>query len=333
VLIIGADTVRRLLPMRECIAAVDRAMRAASNGAVQAPERVIAPLPDGLSYFILMPGCIAGSITGLGESPPLYGAKLVSLHPANPAAGRPAVQGFVVLFDGGSGSPVALIDGAEITRLRTAAASALATRALARADAVTHGILGAGVQAASHLEAIACVRAIERVRVWARDPARAQSFAARQTAASGTVVEAVEDPSEAAACDIVSVATNASEPVLRGAWLQPGAHVNLVGAHEPGHREADSEAIARSAVYVDSRAGALREAGDLLIPIGEGGIDAAHILGELGELLEGRAPGRRHAAQVTLYKSLGIVAQDLFAAAQVLNAARAQGAGAAVEFS
>jgi ornithine cyclodeaminase len=324
VLIIGADTVRRLLPMPVCIAAMDRAMRAASNGAVQAPDRIIAPLGDGLSYFIAMPGCL--------ESPPIYGAKLVSLHPLNPAAGRPAVQGFVALFDGGSGSPVALIDGAEITRLRTAAASALATRELARADAETHGIFGAGVQAASHLEAIACVRLIERVRVWARDPARALDFAARQTATTGLAIEAVEDPAAAAACDIVSVATNASEPVLRGAWLQPGAHVNLVGAHEPGHREADSETVGRAAVYVDSRTSALREAGDLLIPIGEGRIEATHILGEIGEVLEGRAPGRRHAAQVTLYKSLGMVAQDLFAAAQVLDAARATGAGTAVDF-
>jgi ornithine cyclodeaminase len=271
-----------------------------------------------------MPGCL--------ESPPLYGAKLVSLHPLNPAAGRPAVQGFVALFDGVTGSPAALIDGAEITRLRTAAASALATRELARADAVTHGILGAGVQAASHLEAIACVRPIKRVRVWARNPARAREFADRHAAATGATVEAVMDPAAAAACDIVSVVTNAGEPVLRGTWLQPGAHLNLVGAHEPGHREVDSAAVVRAAVYVDSRAATLREAGDLLIPIGEGHIDAAHILGELGEVLEGRAPGRRNAAQVTLYKSLGIVAQDLYAAAQVLSAARATGAGTAVEF-
>jgi ornithine cyclodeaminase/alanine dehydrogenase-like protein (mu-crystallin family) len=324
VLIIGADTVRRLLPMPECIEAMDRAMRAASNGAVHAPARIIAPLTDGLSYFIVMPGCL--------ESPPLYGAKLVSLHPSNPGRELPAVQGFVALFDGASGSPVALIDGAEITRLRTAAASALATRALARTDAVTHGIFGAGVQAASHLEAIACVRPIERVRVWARDPARARAFAQGQPAVSGAAVEAVEDPAEAAACAIVSVVTNAGEPVLQGAWLQPGAHVNLVGAHEPQHREADSEAIARAAVYVDSRAGALREAGDLLIPIGEGRIDAAHILGEIGEVLEGRAPGRRDAGQVTLYKSLGMIAQDLFAAARVFAAAQSHGAGASVDF-
>jgi ornithine cyclodeaminase len=324
VLIIGPETVRRLLSMRECIAVMDRAMRAASNGAVQTPDRIIAPLGDGLSYFIVMPGCL--------ESPPLYGAKLVSLHPLNPAAGRPAVQGFVALFDGGSGTPLALIDGAEITRLRTAATSAVATRELARPDATTHGIFGAGVQAASHLEAIACVRAVTAVRIWARDPAKAQAFVERHSAA-GLSVEAVEDPAAAAACDIVSVATNASEPVLRGAWLRSGAHVNLVGAHEPGHREADSEAVARAAVYVDSRAGALREAGDLLIPVGEGRIGATHILGEIGDVLEGRAPGRRDAAQVTLYKSLGLVAQDLYAAAQVLDAAGTTGAGTDVEFS
>ena len=144
-LIVNAEETRRLLPMAECIDVMDRAMRAASAGAVDAPKRIIAPLADGISYFIVMPGSTSGST--------VYGAKVVSLHPANPASGRPAVQGFVTLFDAQTGTPVALIDGAEITRIRTAAASALAARTLARPDARSHGIFGAGAQAASHLEA------------------------------------------------------------------------------------------------------------------------------------------------------------------------------------
>lgn len=317
--IVGAETVRELLPMADCIDAVERAMRAVSGGAIDMPDRLAAPLPDGASHFFVMPGTLA--------EPAVYGAKLVGLHPTNPASGRPAVQGVVALFDGRTGTPLALVDGGEITRLRTAAASALATRLLARPDARTHGIFGAGVLAAIHLEALACVRGIEAVRVWARDPAKARAFAARWTGAGAASVEAVEDPAAAAACDIVSTVTNAHQPILRGAWLHPGAHLNLVGAHEPEHREADSDAVARAAVYVDYRRAALREAGDLLIPLAEGRFEAAHIRGEIGELLEGRIAGRGDSKQITLYKSLGVVAQDLFAAERVYRRALELGAG------
>jgi len=312
VLIIGAETVRRLLPLPACIEAVDRAMRAFSSGLVVTPDRIIAPLADGASYLVVMPGEL--------RTVPVYGCKIISLHPANPARARPAVQGFVALFDSHTGTPLALVDGAEVTRLRTAAASALATRKLARPEAATHGILGAGAQAASHLEAIACVRPITGVRVWARDHGKARAFATRHHAAGTAPIEAVADAAAAAACDVVSVVTNAPEPVLRGAWLRPGAHLNLVGAHEAEHREADSDAVAGAAVYVDSRRAALQEAGDLLIPIAEGRIGEAHIRGELGEVLEGRVRGRESAEQVTLYKSLGLAAQDLFAAVAVLEA-------------
>jgi ornithine cyclodeaminase/alanine dehydrogenase-like protein (mu-crystallin family) len=323
-LIVNAEQTRRLLPMAECIEVIDRAMRAASAGKVDTPERIIAPLADEISYFIVMPGSTTEST--------VYGAKLVSLHPGNPSRGRPAVQGFVTLFDGITGSPSALIDGAEITRIRTAAASALATRELAREDATTHGILGAGVQAASHMQAIACVRGIERVLVWARDNGKAQQFAAGQSGHLGFRVTAVENAEEAAACDIVSVVTNSPEPVLRGAWLRPGTHLNLVGSHEPQHREADSDAVTRAALYVDSLGGALSEAGDLLIPIAENRLSPEDIIGEIGEVLAGTAPGRRDDQQITLYKSLGLVAQDLFAAEYVLRKAREQGAGTRIDF-
>jgi len=322
-LIVNAEQTRRLLPMAQCIDVMDRAMRAASAGSVAAPERIIAPLADGVSYFILMPGSTAGSA--------VYGAKIVSLHPANPSAGRPAVQGFVTLFDARTGEPAALIDGAEITRIRTAAASALAARTLARPGARSHGILGAGVQAASHLEAMACVWPIERVVVWARDFDKASRFAAEQSEHHGCDVRAQKSAEKAAACDIISVVTNSPEPVLRGAWLRPGAHVSLVGSHEAEHREADTDAVTRAAVYVDSRQGALREAGDLLIPIAEGHFSPDRILGEIGEVLAGTARGRQDERQITLYKSLGIIAQDLFAAEHVLRQAQAAGAGTRIE--
>ena len=327
-LILRAAEIRRLLSLPDCIEVMDRAMRAASLGQVDTPERTIATLPDGASYFFVMPGSMAGD----GARAPVYGAKLIGLHPSNTAGGIPTIQGYVSLFDGRTGTPSALVDGAEITRLRTAAASALATRELARPEARTHGIFGAGVQAAGHLEAIACVRPIEEVRVWARNADRAQAFVAAYASRPGLRVIAVDDPSQAGACDVVSLVTNASAPVLRGRWLNDGAHINLVGAHEAHHREADTEAVARAAVYVDSRRGALSEAGDLLIPIGEGKLSRDHIIGEIGEVLEGKAPGRRNETQVTLYKSLGVFAQDLFAAVRVLEQAKQAGIGESVDF-
>ena len=292
--------------MNDCIEAMDRAMRALSGGFFTAPPRRVSPLPRG--HFFLMPGAMAEG--------PVFGAKLVSLLPSNPERGLPAVQGFVALFDHDSGAPLALVDGAEITCLRTAATSALATRTLARADAGSHGIFGAGRLAAEHLRAIAAVRPIAETRVWARDPDKAHAFAERQGKETGLDVVACS-PEEAAGCDIVTTVTNAPEPILAGRWLKPGNHLNLVGAHRPDHREADSAAVAGATVFGDSREGAMQEAGDLLIPLGEGRLSDSDIRGELGEVLAGKVPGRRDPEERTVFKSLGHVAQDLYAAEEV----------------
>lgn len=303
---IGASEVRAMLSMEDCIEAMDRAMRALSAGSIEAPPRRVSDLPRG--HFFLMPGAMAdGSV---------FGAKLVSLLPSNPERGLPAVQGFVALFDLDSGAPLALLDGAEITSLRTAAVSALATRTLARDDASSHGIFGAGRLAAEHLRAIAAVRPLTETRVWARDPGKAHAFAGRLREETGLAVIAC-GPEKTAACDIVTTVTNAPEPILQGCWLQPGSHLNLVGAHRPDHREADADAVNGAAVYVDSRAAAMREAGDLLIPLGEGRFDESGIRGELGEVLARSAGGRRDPAERTVFKSLGHVAQDLYAAEAV----------------
>lgn len=323
-LIIRAAEMRELMSMAECVEIMDQAMRAFSAGEVTVPPRTIAPLADDRSFFILMPGEMQSQLR--------YGAKIVSQHPENPGEGRPAVQGFVTLFDSRTGNPVALVDGAEITTLRTAAASALASRLLSRPQAASHGILGTGVQAASHLDAMGCVRNIRSVRVWGRDPEKARRFAAQHADRPGMSVSAVTDPAEAAACDIVSVVTSSPVPVLAGSWLQPGAHVNLVGAHQPQDREADTAAIAGSSVYLDSRQGALSEAGDILIPIGEGAITADHIVGEIGDALRGKVPGRRDPEQITVYKSLGVFAQDLFASSFLLDKALQAGIGQSVDF-
>jgi ornithine cyclodeaminase/alanine dehydrogenase-like protein (mu-crystallin family) len=304
--LIDAASVRRLLPMSECIDAMIGAMTAVSSGRVAMPPRILMPLIDRSAYLVVMPGSSA--------DPLVYGTKIVSVHPENAALGRPAIQGFVALFDHASGALLALVDGAAITAIRTAAVSALATRELARPDARTLGVLGCGVQAASHVEAMCAVRPIEEIRIWGRSIDKARALAASVTGSREHAARAVVSAQEAAECDVVCVLTGAHEPVIRGAWVQPGAHINLVGAHTATTREADSALIARARVYVDSRESAAHEAGDLLIPLEECAIGADHVLGELGEVLLGKVPGRQTADEVTVYKSLGIVAQDLVAA-------------------
>lgn len=310
-LLISAEEVRNTLTMHGCIEVLDAAMRALSNGKVRAPPRSFVPVADSDAMLALMPG----STSELD----MYGAKIMTLHPQNPAHGLPVLQGFIVLFDRATGALAAIVEGSSVTAIRTAAASALATRELAREDATTHGIFGTGVQAATHIDAIAAVRPIERVAVWGRNFDSAAAFAATEQERTGLEIVPVEDPRDAASCDIVSTVTASTEPVIHGDWLMSGAHVNLVGSHAANAREADTALIVRSRVYVDSRESALVQAGDLVIPIQEGSIGTEHIIGEIGELLEGRVPGRRNAEAITVYKSLGVVAQDLFAANHVFG--------------
>jgi ornithine cyclodeaminase/alanine dehydrogenase-like protein (mu-crystallin family) len=321
--IINRKEVERLLPMAACIDVMADAMRAASGGAVSMPLRLFTPLADDSGSFGLMPGSTL--------DPPFFGAKVISLLPGNPSQGLPTVQGYVSLFDHHTGKPVALIEGASVTAIRTAAASGLATRELAGKNARTHGLFGTGVQAVTHIDAVACARDIHDVVVWGRDAEKTRHFAKEQSRRVQADVRATDDPAEAAGCDVVSTVTAATEPVLKGEWLQPGCHVNLVGVHTPQAREVDTAAITRSRVYVDLMESALNEAGDLLIPIGEGAIDRRHILGEIGQVLAGAVPGRTGESDITLYKSLGIVAQDLFAAAHIHARAVAEGAGVEVD--
>lgn len=323
--VLNAADVYRLLSMQTCIEIMESAMRAVSSGSVSIPPRTFVPLTNPDDHLGLMPG----SAPGL----PAYGAKIISLHCGNAVRQLPAIQGFVALFDSGTGTPVAIIDGASVTAIRTAAASGLATQVLARVDASSHGVLGTGVQAASHIEAIACARDIDLVRVWGRDREKTQRFAADQARRVGLDVVAVESAADAVSCDVVSSVTGASEPVLEGAWLAPGAHVNLVGAHTAETREADSDALARSTVYVDLLASARAEAGDILIPVAEGRIRWRDVAGEIGQVLTGAIAGRHDETQITLYKSLGIVAQDLFVANYLLDRATAADAGTVIELS
>lgn len=316
--IIDAAEVRELLPMDACIEAVAAAMAGVAAGTVQVPRRTFLPLESG-EALLLMPG--------VAREPNVYGAKIIGLHPDNPAQGRPAIQGFVALFDGDTGTPLCIVDGGALTSIRTAAASALATRLLARPDAATHGVFGTGALARTHIEAIAVVRPCSRVRVWGRHLRKARALAREEAGRTGLEIEAVADPAEAAACDVVSTVTGAAKPVLHGRWIRPGTHVNLVGAHSAGTREADSDLIAAARVYTDLMESLLEEGGDVLIPMREGRIDRSQIAGEIGEVLAGRLAGRTGDEEITVYKSHGITAQDLYAAHLAYTRALARGAG------
>jgi len=319
--IIDAAGVRELLPMQACIEAVAAAMAGVAAGTVRVPKRTFMPLESAGDALLLMPGA--------AREPNVYGAKIIGLHPGNPAQGRPAIQGFVALFDADTGTPLCIVDGAVLTSIRTAAASALATRLLARPDAATHGVFGTGALARTHIEAIASVRPCKRVRVWGRHLRKARALAREEAARTGLEIEAVADPAEAAACDVVSTVTGAAEPVLQGRWIRPGTHVNLVGAHSASTREADSDLIAMARVYTDLMDSLLEEGGDVLIPMREGRIDRSQLAGEIGQVLAGRLAGRTDEAEITVYKSHGITAQDLYAAHLTYTRALARDAGGA----
>lgn len=322
--IINAAGVRELLPMSECIDAMEPAMIAATTGTISMPPRLVAPLIDESGTLVLMPG----SSTELAA----FGAKVINLIPDNPTRGLPAIQGFIALFDYTSGTPVAIIDGAEVTGIRTAAASGLATRLLAREDARTCGIFGNGVQAVTHIDAMRAVRAVEEIIVWGRNPDKVRAFAREQEERTGIEVRATEDPAEAGACDLVCTTTTSPEPILAGEWVRPGAHVNLVGAHSLTTRECDTDLVVKSSVYVDLMESVRNEGGDIMIPVEEGAIDETHIIGELGELLQGKIPGRQDDRQVTLYQSHGINAQDMYAAKHIHAKAQEAGNALMVDF-
>ena len=312
--IIDADRVGKLLPMAECIDVMAEAMKAASAGEVVQPLRTVLPVDDRGGHLFVMPAA--------SQSLDCYGAKLISLTPANSGKALPTIRGDYLLFEGDTGAAVALIDAASLTAIRTAAASGLAARLLARPEAATCGIFGTGVQAESHAEAMRAVRPVREIRIWGRDAEKADRLARRLKASTGLDVRAHEDPAAVAACDLVCTVTAATQPILKGAWVRPGAHVSLVGAHTLTQREADTELLRRSLVFVDLLAAAQREAGDVMIPIQERSVPADHIRGEIGKVASGALAGRTSPDQVTLYKSVGIAAQDLFAARRVFSGAR-----------
>ncbi|HEY3217229.1 MAG TPA: ornithine cyclodeaminase family protein [Candidatus Eisenbacteria bacterium] len=321
--ILTQEDVQRLLPMKECVTVVADALRATSRGEAVLPLRSMVWMPDRTGLIGLMPGYLG--------APKSLGLKVVSIFPGNEGSGHDSHQGAVLLFDTRVGSLIAVMDASSITGIRTAAVSGVATQALAREDAGDLAILGSGVQAITHLEAMAVVRRLRRVRVWSRNAENARRFAAREGKRHGLAVEAMPTAREAVrGADLVCTVTAAREPILEGEWISPGAHVNAVGACFPTARELDTAAVKRSRLFVDRRESALNEAGDLLIARREGAFGDEHILGELGDVLLGRVAGRGSPDDVTLFKSLGIAVEDLAAAHHVHQKALAAGAGVSV---
>jgi ornithine cyclodeaminase len=312
--------------MAECMDVMADALRALASGDAILPLRTVIKLPDSVNAFGAMPAYL--------DRPAALGIKVISVFPGNSEQGLDSHQGAVLLFEVERGQLVAVMDAGAITAIRTAAVSGVATRLLAREDAHDLAILGAGQQAATHLEAMYLARPLRTIRVWSRSAERAGRFVAtvaRQVEARIEVAPSVREAVSGAS--IVCTVTASREPVVLGEWLKAGTHVNAVGASLPFARELDSEAVRNARLYVDRRESALNEAGDFLIPKQEGIVTDSHIIGELGGLLLGQVPGRQSSEEITLFKSLGLAVEDVAAAQHVYRKAVTAGVGTRVELS
>ena len=302
VLVLDEHQVRSLLTMGECIEAMEEVLRSLARGELHQPLRPVTRPADSDMLMGLMPAYRGGAR-------PAWSLKEIVIAPGNPARGLDAHQGAVLLHDGATGRLRALLNASAITEIRTAAVSGVATRALARPGARVVAILGGGVQARSHAEAMRSVLPEAEIRTWMRRD-------------GGTPEEVVRG------ADVVCTCTSAREPILERRWLEPGAHVNAVGSSVPSARELDTDTIAGATLVVDRRESALNEAGDLLLA----GFGEEHIAAELGEVLTGAHPGRTDSDELTVFKSLGLGVEDLAAAELVVRKAREQGVGTEVEF-
>ena len=324
-LVLNATVVRSLLSPRRCIELMRTAMALVARGATLQPLRQMCRHPSGRGGIGMMQGYTA--------RPEWLGLKVMTGFASNVGTAFATHQGFVLLFEVEHGAPVAILDAREITAIRTAAATAVATDVLANPDSCVLALCGYGEQARAHLEALSEVRRFERVVVWGRDPLKAQAFAAAQGERLGLAVSAVPSPQAAAvAADVICTTTAAAEPFLKGAWLRPGQHLNAVGSSIPATAEVDEDAVARCRYFVDFRESALELAGDFRRARAAGLVSDAHILGSIGDVLEGKIVGRRDRADLTFFKSLGMISQDLVAADFVYCAAIEQGAGQVIDW-
>jgi ornithine cyclodeaminase/alanine dehydrogenase-like protein (mu-crystallin family) len=325
-LVLSAPEVHRLLGYADCVAALRSGLSALAAGQADQPLRAIIRPGVAPGLIGVMPAYLGGPGGG-------YGIKALTITAGNPAAGLDAHQGVMIVSDGPTGVPRAVLNASALTEIRTAAMSVLATDLLAVPGAGDLAVIGTGVQARAHVRAFSAARPPRRIRVAGRDPERAEAFVAElraeipvPLAACASVAEAVRD------ADIIVTATSSAEPVLRRAWISPGAHVNAVGACFPAVRELDSETVAGAALFCDSRAGLTSESGDYLLAVADGAAGPQVIRGELGEVLAGTVPGRASATEITVFESLGLAVEDVAAALRACELAAAAGAGQRVDF-
>jgi len=326
VLILSHTQVRALLPMRDCMEVVGGALCSLARGGGVQPLRSGILRPDGRGVLAWMPGSLA---TGRP-----FGIKVLSVVDNPGELGVESHQGAVMIFDPANGSPLALCEAGAITAVRTAAVSALATDKLARPDAATVAILGAGTQASSHIEAMLEVREISQIRVWSRDPDKVQVFAEERAARHSVIVEPAADVASAVAgADIVCTTTSARDPVLSAEVLEPGMHINAVGASIPSWREIDADVLPLVTLFTDRRESLANEAGEYIQGLAEGFVEAGLVVPEIGDVLNGDHPGRTSETEITLFRSLGLAVEDIAAAQLVFQRAVERGVGTLVEMS
>jgi ornithine cyclodeaminase len=321
VVVLSSVEVRELLPMGECIDVMAEALIDLANGDVWHPLRTVMRPPDEASLMGMMAAHRSAPTPG-------YGIKVICIFPGNRARGLESHMGTVSLFDGETGAPLAIVDAGAVTAIRTAAVSAVATRELARPDAARLAVLGAGIQAKAHLEALAAVRPFVSARIWGRTESRVRSVV--DDVDVPFPVEVVSSAREAVeGADVIATTTASPEPILAREWLAPGAHINAVGSSIPTAREIDAPTMAAAALFADRRESFYAEAGDYLLAVDE--IGPREVRAELGEVLTGAGEGRREDDDVTLFKSLGLAVEDLAAVEHLYRRATETGAGQRVE--
>lgn len=323
--ILSAKQIVEAVSMKEIIEAMELAFVELSTGCPEMPLRAHISITEPTGTALFMPSYM--------KPTEMIGIKTVTLFEENRSKGLPYIQGMVSLFDGNNGTPRAVLDGMAITALRTGAVSGLATKLLARKDATSCAIFGAGVQGKTQLEAVCAVRDIENVFIYDTLPAASEKYAREMAEKLGLKIQVAETAREAIEkADIICTATISENPVFDDRDLAPGVHINAVGSYKPHVQEVPEEMVLRSSLYVDHRESVLEETGDLIIPINKGLMTPSHIIAEIGEVVAGKFPGRNTDDEITFFKSVGVAVQDLAAATITLQRAEELGIGTVVDF-
>ena len=326
-LLLSRSDVQSILRMKDAIQIVEKAFEQLALGNAIMPQRTVVRVEDYHGIHLGMPAYIGGDLDALA-------LKVVTVYHDNPAKHKlPTTIGTLLLSDPQTGAPLAVMDAGYLTAMRTGAASGVATKHLAREQARSVGVFGAGVQADTQLWAVATVRDLNRVTVYDQDDDRASKFKDEWSEKLGLQVSIAKHPKEAVeGMDVLIAATSAAEPIFEGGWVELGTHINGIGSHTPATRELDSEIVQRSRIIPDFRSACLAEAGDLIIPISEGAISEADLGPDLGEVVAGLKPGRENEEQITLFKSVGLAIQDVSTASHVYNMAVEKGIGQDFDF-